>query len=167
MSADKRRFVKVRINATGKRLIGYVDLLAPTYPVDRRTEHPRISDVLNGPDFFLLIQEEEEPSALENDDFRAIPKDALSYVEALDEPENPPALCLEGTLRKVTVELERPAMSLQGELFVPYDCKTSDVLNDPRRFISLRNVQFLDSVERYDYLAVAKRSIVLLKAENE
>lgn len=167
MPADGQRFVKVRINASGKRIIGYVDLLAATYPVNRRPEHPRISDVLNGPDFFLLIQEDERPSALEDDDFLAIPKDALSYVEALDEPENPPSLCLEGTHRTVNVELEEPSMSLRGELFVPYDCKASDMLNDTRRFLSLRDVRFIDSVERYNYVAVAKRSIVVLRVENE
>ena len=48
MVADDRRIVRVRVSASGKRLIGYVDL-----PADVSA---RFSDVLNGPEAYIVIR---------------------------------------------------------------------------------------------------------------
>ena len=57
----------------------------------------------------------------------------------------------------VTAELKEPTVVVEGELFVADGSDVMDVVNDPRRFISLRNVRVLDSVEKYSYLAVGKK----------
>ncbi len=151
MQGEEGNIVKVRINASGKRIIGYVEL----YAKDARTTHPRISDILNSAEPFLLIREEED-SSVDEGRFQAIPKDSLSYVEALDEPENPSWLRIEGTLRPITVELREPAATLRGELFVPTEDNWVTVLLDGLTFINLVNVEFVNSVERYEYLAISK-----------
>ena len=45
-----------------------------------------------------------------------------------------------------TAELKEPTVVVEGELFVADGSDIMDVINDPRRFISLRNVRFLDFV---------------------
>ncbi len=54
-------------------------------------------------------------------------------------------------------------MTLSGELFVPQHLTAIDVFNDARRFINLRNIEFRDSVESYDFLAVAKAQAHLIE----
>ncbi|HXV62761.1 MAG TPA: hypothetical protein VEK15_18830 [Vicinamibacteria bacterium] len=155
----QEKIVKLRINASGKRIIGFVDLFAK----DAGTTHPRISDILNNVEPFLLIREAED-SAGEERGFQAIPKDSLSYVEALDEPENPAWLCKAGDRRRITVELREPSATVKGDILVPTGSKLSEVLNDSRRFINVLSAEFVDSVERYRYLAVNKSHVVALKA---
>ena len=75
MASEDTRIVRVRINVSGKRLIGYVPLPPG--------EFSRLSDVLNGSEPYILIRDEEAPSARQS---RAILKDAISYVEAVVEP---------------------------------------------------------------------------------
>lgn len=158
MHSKENNVVKMRINASGKRIIGFVEL----YAKDPRTTHPRISDILNSAEPFLLIRDEEDSSA-DNGGFQAIPKDSLSYVEALDEPDNPSWLCNEGMLRTISLELREPVATVRGELWVPNEGNVSEVLNDSRRFINLLNVEFVNSVERYKYLAISKSHVVVLK----
>ena len=158
MQGEEGNIVKLRINASGKRIIGHVE----RYVKDARTTHPRISDILNSAEPFLLIRKEED-SSVDEGGFQAIPKDSLSYVEALDEPENPSWLRNEGTLRTISLELREPVATMRGELWVPSEGKVSEVLNDSRRFISLLNVEFVNSVERYKYLAISKSHVVVLK----
>jgi hypothetical protein len=157
MQSKEGNIVKLRINASGKRIIGFTEL----YARDPRTRHPRISDILNSAEPFLLIREEED-SSVDEGRFQAIPKDSLSYVEVLDEPENPSRLCIEGTLRPITVELREPPATLRGQLFVPSQDNWVTVLLDGLRpFINLVNVEFVNSVERYEYLAISKSDVVV------
>ncbi len=140
------RCVKVRLDASGKRLVGYVTLNAG--------EH-RISDGLNNPDPFFFINTEElmpEEGILQ----RAILKDAVSYVAALEEPERPASMRATGRFCRTSIELVRPATALVGEVFIPTGQNIAMVLNDRRRFINLRNVVFGDAPESYSYLALAK-----------
>jgi hypothetical protein len=159
MQSEEGNIVRLRINASGKRIIGFMEL----YARDPRTTHPRISDTLNSAEPFLLIREDED-SSVDKGGFQAIPKDSLSYVEALDEPENPSWLRDEGTLRTISLELREPVATLRGDLWVPSEGKVSEVLNDSRRFINLLNVEFVNSVERYKYLAISKSHVVVLRA---
>ncbi len=142
---EAKRVVKIRLNASGKRVIGYVELLG---------HENRISDRLNDADTFFLLDTPE--TAESGAECLAIFKDAVSYVEALEEPERVHERREAGCFKWVTVELVEPPATLMGELFVPTDAKVTDCLNDPRRFINLKNVTFADSAEHYGYLALGK-----------
>ena len=61
------------------------------------------------------------------------------------------------------MELAAPRTVIRANIFVPEGESIGSVLNDERRFISLRNVRFEDSVESYSYLAVGKSQVLLLK----
>jgi hypothetical protein len=141
------RVVKVRINASGRRLIGYV-----TLPPDEGT---RFSDLLNGPEAYMLVRTEPPEESTGEEDSVAVRKDSISYIEALDEPATQ-MRPLQGSFRRVTVELDEPAVAIEGELFVGADRELVGVFNDARRFISLRDVRVVDSIEAYHYLALGK-----------
>ncbi len=61
-----------------------------------------------------------------------------------------------GMFHPVTIVFSLPAVTLPGELFVPAQTHLVDVLNDSRRFLSVRNTTFIDSPETYSFLAVGK-----------
>jgi hypothetical protein len=148
--------VKLRINASGRRVIGFLDVAAA---------FDRVSDLLNSADPFLMVEPEVESHAGGGDDAVAILKDAVSYVEALEERHSttlssPPA----GDYQSVLVELAIPPTVIRANIFVPEGQAFADVLNDERRFVSLRNVEVQGSVEIYSYLAVGKKQIVVLRA---
>ena len=63
----------------------------------------------------------------------------------------------------VAAELKEPTVVVEGELFVADGRDIMDVVNDPRRFISLRDARVLDSVETYVYLAVGKKQAHFLQ----
>ena len=145
MVDDTKRMVKVRLNASGTRLIGYVELLP---------HENRISDRLNDSDSFFLL---ETPGSTDvAAQCLAVFKNAVSYVEALEEPGRLHQRVDVGGFRWVTVELIRPKTTLMGQLFVPKGAQPTDGLNDPRRFINLKNVTFDNSSENYGYLALGK-----------
>ena len=141
---EDKKVVRVRVNVSGKRLIGYVPLPPG--------EFSRFSDVLNGAGPYILIRDlEAPPTGLS----QAVLKDAISYVETLVEPgfqrKTP-----QGGFEAITLSLGEPAVTLSGELFVQQPGNVMDVFNDGRRFMNLRNVRFRDSVEAYGFLAVGK-----------
>ena len=154
MTAEGTQIVRVRVNVSGFRLIGFVSLPPG--------EFSRFSDVLNGAEPYFLIRDQEEPPEPGGGASRALLKDSITYVEALAEPgferRSP-----QGTFEAVTVSLKKPAVTLSGELFVPQHVTAIDVFNDGRRFINLRNVGFCDSAEAYDFLAVGKAQAYLIK----
>ena len=69
----------------------------------------------------------------------------------------------QGTFEAVENSLKKPVVTLSGELFVPQHVTALDVFNDGRRFINLRNVEFRDSAEPYDFLAVGKAQTYLIE----
>ena len=153
MQAEDKRRVKIRVNASGNRIIGYV-YLAP--------EVHRASDFLNGPDPYLVVWDEDQPLVGEGT-FTAILKDAVSYVQAVEEPEAVKGLRRQGTFYTIVVQLEEPSVAIEAELFVPHERKIPEVLNDSRPFFSLRNAQLVKAPERYSYLAVGKKQSILIR----
>lgn len=155
MVADGGRILRVRVSASGKRLIGYVDL-----PADVSA---RFSDLLNGPEAYIVIrQQASDDSTQDESKAQAILKDSIRYIEALEEPTTQKR-SLPGMFHTITAELKDPTVVVEGELFVADGSDVMDVVNDPRRFISLRNVRVLDSVEEYAYLAVGKKQAHFLQ----
>jgi hypothetical protein len=154
MTHTPRRIVKVRINASGRRLIGCIEL---------PEGNCRISDILNSPDPCVLLTPSEPPASARDESGQIIFKDAITYLEAVEEPKNEvPAP--EGAFRPVVAELREPeAQQMIAEIFVPEGSSLRDLFSDPRPFISLRNVQFINFVERYNFLAVSKRQLILVK----
>lgn len=147
MDAGETKFVKVRVNASGRRIIGIV-----VYD----TLYARFSDFLNSIDPFLVLKQEHGVLAVQ--------KDAISYLESLEEQGTSRHAPTPGEFRRVELELHEHEGSLAGEIFFPEGTTLVDVLNDERRFLSLREISFSHSVERYHYLAVAKKAVVVLKA---
>ena len=155
MVAADSRILRVRVSASEKRLIGYVDL-----PADLTA---RFSDLLNGPEAYIVIrQKASDDSTPDEGKAQAILKDSIRYIEALEEP-TVQKRSLPGMFHTVTAELKEPTVVIEGELFVADGSDIMDVINDPRRFISLRNVHVLDSVEKYLYLAVGKKQAHFLQ----
>ena len=155
MVAADSRILRVRVSASEKRLIGYVDL-----PADLSA---RFSDLLNGPEVYIVIRQKASDDATPDEGkAQAILKDSIRYIEALEEP-TVQKRSLPGMFHTVTAELKEPTVVVEGELFVADGSDIMDVINDPRRFISLRNVRVLDSVEKYLYLAVGKKQAHFLQ----
>ena len=148
MDFKQKKFVKVRINASGKRAIGIVGIPPP---------HFRISDFLNSHNEFLCVKLEK------SDTF--IPKDAISYLEALEEGEDAGSRPRSGEFRQVTVTLKNHGGSFRGEIFVPDGTELATVLSKVRRFINFRNVRFASSPEHYGFIAVGRLEIVMIQEE--
>jgi len=158
MSSQDLRIVKIRVrmNVSGKRIIGYVDLPAA---------YDRTSDMLSGPDLFILVRPERNLSELKADSSHLIQKEAISYVEALEEPKHSETSLLQGRFQPVIAELKEPTVHIKAEIFVPQGSSVLSVLNDKRSFINLCKVHFENSVEQYNYLGVGKKQIIQLKAQ--
>ncbi|MDF1551835.1 MAG: hypothetical protein P1P84_02175 [Deferrisomatales bacterium] len=155
MAATDERLVKVRINASGKRLVGCLRLPA---------QGGRTSDLLNGPEPFLVVLPDEYAILGKCKASHGVAKHAISYVEALEEPSGSAFQKPDGgRFVSVVAELHEPQTQVLAEVFVPEGQTVMDVLNDPRPFISMRNVHFSNFVERYGFLAVGKNQLVLLK----
>ena len=146
----RRRDVRLRVNAAGKRIIGVISL------VER---HNRASDLLNEPSHFFTLRDDGEGGGGDQPD-TLLRKSAISYVEIVNEPERLRGLVPAGDFRFVTVQLRRPSIVMEGELFVSAEVSVEDVLNDTRPFLNLRSVAIRDSRERYSYLAVGKDQII-------
>lgn len=146
MDFSRKRSVKVRVNALGTRVIGTIDVPPP---------HFRVSDYLNSHDDFLVVRQE----GAEN----LIAKDAISYLEALEEGEDAGSRPSSGGFHPVTIVLREHIGTLNGEMFIPEGLNLPAALNRARRFIKVRNVSFTDSREKYDFLAVSKQEIVMIR----
>jgi hypothetical protein len=144
------KFIKVRVNASGKRLIGIISIPPP---------HFRVSDYLNSHDDFLRIKQEKTEMV--------VAKDAISYLEALEEGEDAGSRPRSGQFHKVTVTLKHQAGTLRGEFFVPENSTLKASLNKIRRFVNLREVKFVSSPEHYGFLAVGKQEIIMIQEATE
>ena len=148
MDFNERRSVKVRVNALGTRVVGTMDVPPP---------HFRVSDYLNSHKDFLLVRQDDSESL--------IAKDAISYLEALEEGEDAGSRPSSGEFLKVTVILREHIGTLNGEIFIPEGGDLAAALDRARRFIKVRGVTFAESKERYEFLAISKQEIVMIRAE--
>jgi len=146
MDIQGKKFIKVRVNASGKRIIGILAIPPP---------HFRVSDYLNSHDDFIRVKQEKSEII--------IAKDAISYLEALQEGEDTGSRPRSGDFHTVTVTLKNHAGTLEGEVFVPQESTLQASLNKLRRFVNLRDVHFVNSPERYGFLAVGKQEIIMIQ----
>lgn len=144
------KFIKARINASGKRIIGIIAIPPP---------HFRVSDYLNSHDDFLRVKQEQTEIV--------VAKDAISYLEALEEGKDTGSRPRSGTFHEVTVTLKNQAGTLKGEVFVPEDSTLKTALNKVRRFVNLRHVKFVSSPEHYDFLAIGKQEIIMIQERTD
>jgi len=142
----QKKIVKVRVNASGKRIIGIISVPPP---------HFRVSDYLNSHDEFLLVKQDKTDIALL--------KDSISYIEALEEGDDTGSRPKNGSFHPVTVTLRNHAGTVEGELFVPDGSNLIGTLNRIRRFINLKKVHFVNSPERYAFLAIGKQEIIQIQ----
>ncbi|MEK6777200.1 MAG: hypothetical protein AABY87_10000 [bacterium] len=148
--------IRVRMNVSGKRVIGYVDL---------PQSYDRTSDLLNGPDMFILVRPEKQSSENKGESSQIIQKGAISYLEALEEPKHAETALQQGRFQPVAAEFKEPTVLIKAEIFVPQGSSVLSVLNDERGFINLCKVRFESSVEQYSYIAVGKKQIILMKTQ--
>jgi len=147
------RTVRVRVNAAGERVVGEYDLPPdPSY---------RFSDVLNEPRAFFKIHRLLSATGMQTGESLAIRKDAVCYIEALEEPTTPQR-AFEGDFHRVTMTFCNGTEALEGEVFTPASSDVMDILNDPRPFISVRHVCFVDSKVTHAFLAVGKKQVGML-----
>ena len=145
-AAEATRTVHLRINVGGRRVIGFVDL-PPAVTA-------RSSGILNDTDRYLTVHLDAPSDAGERVTI-AVNKEAISYVEVVGEP-TAKSWVIPGTFCPVVIELHQPDMMVRGELFVLADTEVVAVLNDDRRFMSVRNAQVVGSQEAYAFLAIGK-----------
>jgi hypothetical protein len=150
MDTQRKKFVKVRVNASGKRIIGILAIPPP---------HFRVSDYLNSHDDFLRVKQEKSEII--------VAKDAISYLEALEEGEDDGSRPRSGEFHVVTVTLKNHAGTLKGKVFVPRDGTLQASLNKVRRFVNLRDVRFVSSPEQYGFLAVGKQEVIMIQETTE
>jgi hypothetical protein len=117
---------------------------------------------LNSVKPYILIRDREGSPEPGDGPSQAVLKGSITYVEALGWP-GFQRRSSQGTFEAVAVSLKKPVVTLSGELFVPQHVTALDVFNDGRRFINLRNVEFRDSAEAYDFLAVGKAQAYLIE----
>lgn len=152
---DEHRFVKVRINASGKHVTGSIELAEGVH---------RVSDILNGPGPCIMLTPEEAAVTSREEGPRLIFKDAISYLEIVEEPKTGTRAARAGEFRPVVAELRTSEpQQIIAEVFVPDGQCLLDVFSDPSPFVNLRNVHFSNFIERYPYLAVSKSQIALVR----
>lgn len=150
-----QNLVKVMVNAYGRKLIGSV-------PLPDGVE--RVSDVLNNQDQCILMVGAEPHLAGRSNGDQIIFKDSITYLESLDEPKPHTSSGHGGTFLPVVGELRgHDPQQIVAEIFLPYGLTLFDVLNEPRQFVSMRNVHFVNFLERYPFLAINKRQLILVR----
>lgn len=146
MDFKQTRKVRVRVNALGTRLIGAISVPPP---------HFRVSDYLNSHEEFLLVDQD----GIEI----LVAKDAISYLEALEEGSDKGSRPSKGDFQPVTAVLRERIGTLAGEIFIPDGSTLQAALNRSRRFIKLRNVRFVNLPEHYNFLAIGKNALVSIR----
>jgi hypothetical protein len=147
------RFAKVLVNFSGKRYLGQV-LLPPG--------QPRASDVLNDGHHFLYLEDVQDGDSKPLQPSLALNKSDITYVQSVDEdmPINPSMIVL-GRYLSVDIMMRQPTLHIHGRIFLPDGMDSpSQVINDDRDFLSLRDVKIVGTSERYAYLAVSKAQTI-------
>jgi hypothetical protein len=140
------RKVRVRANALGTRLTGTISVPPP---------HFRVSDYINSHEDFLMVDQE----GIEI----LVAKDAISYLEALEEGIDKGSRPSKGGFQPVTAVLRERIGTLEGEMFIADGATLQAALNRSRRFIKLRNVRFVNLPEQYEFLAIGKNALVSIR----
>lgn len=149
-------YVKVRINAMGRHILGVLELPESV---------ERVSDLLNSPTPCVHVLQFEPGHRIQPGGDQVIFKEAINYLEAIEEPKQHTTALSSGVFVPIVGELRGPdPAQLIAEMFVPHQETLFDVLNDPRMFVSMRNVHFPSFTERYAFLAVNKKSLVLVRS---
>ncbi len=144
---------QVRVNFGGKRYLGMVELPPPL---------ERVSDVLNDGLHFLYLHMVQTDGTCQGDESMALNKHHITHVQAIEEALPPnPSLIVSGDFIEVDVLMQNPFMQIRGHIFVPDGTRgPSEVINDARDFLSLRNVTLVGAREEYPYLALSKAQVV-------
>jgi hypothetical protein len=145
------RRVRVRVNFSGRRYVGFVTI--PEGVV-------RVSDVLNdGSHFLHLVEAQTRDGAPAG--ALALNKGSITFIQALEEPTPViPALRRKGEFVPVEVSMSPEQSTIRGRIFVPDGATAAEVLDDKRNFLSLRDVEVVATRERFPYLALSKAQVV-------
>ncbi len=152
---------QVRVNFGGKHYLGMVELPPPL---------ERVSDILNDGLHFLYLHDVQADGAEPTDQSIALNKHHITHVQAIEEALPPnPSLIVSGEFVEVEVLMQNPFMQIRGHIFVPDGTRgPSEVINDARDFLSLRNVTQVGTREEHPYLALSKAQVVSVTvAESE
>ncbi len=143
--------VKVRINATGSRYVGYVHVLPPK---------TRISDVLNDEGDFITLVDVDSVDPVAKEAQLIINKKQISYIQTLEEFSRNYTGIHTGSF--VGVKIRTIDAAIEGEIFLPTHLMNQEraaLLTLHRFFLNVKNAAVIGSREKYAFLAVAKAQI--------
>lgn len=149
MTGDRR--VRVRVNFSGRRYVGIVTMPEGV---------TRVSDVLNDGSHFLHLEDAQTRDGGPTGGL-SLNKGSISYIQALEETSTgSSALRREGGFHTVDVAMTMLDHAIRGRLFVPDGMTATEVLNDERNFLSLRDAEVVGTPEKYPFLAICKAQVI-------
>jgi len=148
---SSEKSVKVRINVSGSRYVGYVRVLPPK---------TRISDVLNEDKPFMTLWEVDSVDPVSKDAKLLINKKQVSYVQALEEFKRNYTGIHSGTF--VDVKIRAIDYLIAGKIFLPTHLLNTDraeLLTLTPFFLNVKDASVTGTHERYTFMAVSKNQI--------
>ncbi|HUJ79230.1 MAG TPA: hypothetical protein VLY45_02815 [Nitrospiria bacterium] len=143
--------VKVRVNLSGSRYVGYVSVYAPTL---------RVSDVLNDAKQFMTLSEVDSIDPVAKDISLVVNKSLIVYVQVIEEPKWTSHGGHTGDF--IRVKIRTRGHHIEGDIYVATDMVAEDraeLLNRTPHFLNVRNAEIIGTKERYDFLAISTGQI--------
>jgi len=144
--------VRVRINLSGSRYVGYVRVYPPK---------TRVSDVLNEEDSFMTLFDVDSVDPITEGAQLVIHKNRVSYIQAIEEfTRKYNAKAHPGSFVEVKIRLYNA--DIGGTVFLPeklMKLNRSSILGVNPHFLNVKDVSIIGTNERYNFLAVSKNQI--------
>ena len=144
--------VRVRINLSGSRYVGFVHVYPPK---------TRVSDVLNEEDPFMTLFEVDSVDPVTEGSQLVIHKNRVSYIQAIEEfVRKYNAKVHPGSFIETKIRLDNYVIG--GSVFLPDELKArdrSELLKVNPYFLNVKDVSIIGTNERYNFLAVSKNQI--------
>lgn len=150
--SETGKSVRVRVNFTGKRFIGEVNLPTP---------ESRITDILNDPSRFLYLANVQAMGSEGVGGTMALNKGGITFLQIIQEPGAPP-ITSEGQGYELHVEIVMTGMdnAVRGHIKIPMGTEATDIISDKGQdFLFLHGVEVVGTSETYPLLALSKRQI--------
>jgi len=143
--------VKVRINLSGARYVGYVRVDLPKV---------RMSDVLNEEHRFMTLSDVDSIDPVAKGASLVVNKSLIVYVQVIEEPKWISQGEHRGEFRSAKIRTRDH--QIEGGIFLPAHMMAEDLavlFNRTPHFLNVRNAEIIGTKERYDFLAVSTGQI--------
>ncbi len=144
--------VRVRVNLSGSRYVGYVRVYPPK---------TRVSDVLNEEDSFMSLFDVDSVDPITEGSQLVVHKRRVSYIQAIEEfTRKYNTKVHAGGFVEVKIRLDD--FVIGGTVFLPEGLMKSDrsaLLGVNPHFLNVKGVSVIGTNERYNFLAVSKNQI--------